>query len=305
MSNLIAPKDLPDYVPGEVLAHSDGLGWRGLYMRAYGYRGQDVEIPAMRDYMLVSYQTGITPMRRRFDGRWSETLCRPGAVSLLTRSQLSHWHWTEDVTVTHVYLTQDFVSNIAREFTGRGVDEVSLNDVLRTDDPILTGAVCTIASEARSPTHGSDLYIEAVGRQLVIHLLRNYADIKLCREAGRGLLSPAHRARALEFIEENLHRHLELGEIAAKLNMGVSTFSRHFSETFGQPPYAYVTERRLDRARRLLEETQRPAKDIAVTCGFSDQPHLTRMFSRRYGVSPAAFRKQDIGRGSQRRFNLV
>lgn len=265
-------------------------------MRAYGYHGQDVEIPAMRDYMLVSYQTGVTPMRRRFSGRWSETLCRPGAVSLLTRSQLSHWHWTEDVTVTHVYLTQEFVSDIAREFTGRGVEEVSLDDVLRTDDPILTGAVHTIASEAQNPTHGSDLYIEAVGRQLVIHLLRNYADIRLCRDAARGQLSFAQRARALDFIEANLHRHLDLGEIAAELNLSVSTFSRHFSETFGQPPYAYVTERRLERARRLLMETQRPTKEIAVVCGFSDQPHLTRMFTRRYGVSPAAFRKGDAGR---------
>lgn len=292
MSDLIAPKELREYVPGEVLAQSDGLGWQGLSMRAYGYRGQDVEIPAMRDYMLVSYQTGVTPMRRRFDGRWSETLCRPGAVSLLTRSQLSHWHWTEDVTVTHVYLTQDFVSKIAREFTGRGVDEVSLNDVLRTDDPVLSGAVSTIASEARSPTHGSDLYIEAVGRQLVIHLLRNYADIRLCHDAGRGQLSRAQRGRALEFIEENLDRHLELGEIAADLNLSVSTFSRHFSASFGQAPYAYVTERRLERARRLLEETQKPTKEIAVICGFSDQPHLTRMFARRYGVTPAAFRSQ-------------
>lgn len=291
MSDLIAPEDLPRYVPGEVVAQSDGLGWRSLSMRAYNYHGQDVEIPAMRDYMLVSYQDGVTPMRRRFSGRWSETTCRPGAVSLLTRSQMSHWHWTEDVTVTHVYLPQHFVSGIAEELTGRGVDAVALNDVLRTDDPVLTGTVHAIALEAQNPTHGSDLYIEAVGRQLVIHLLRNYADIRLRPETGHGHLSLAHRNRAMDFIEENLHRHLELGEIAAELNMSVSTFSRHFSQTTGQPPYAYVTERRLERARHLLERTEAPTKEIAALCGFSDQPHLTRMFRRRFGVSPAAFRK--------------
>ena len=58
--------------------------------------------------MLVAYQVGVTPMQRRFDGRWSRTTCGPGAVSLLTRSQRSHWHWTEDVDVTHVYLSQEF-----------------------------------------------------------------------------------------------------------------------------------------------------------------------------------------------------
>jgi len=292
VSDLLAPKDLPKYVPGDVLAQSDGLGWKGLYMRAYKYCGQDVEIPAMRDYMLVSYRNGVTPMRRRFNGRWSETTCRPGVVSLLTRSQLSHWHWTEDVSVEHVYLTQDFVADIARELTGRSVEEVSLNDVLRTDDPVLTGAVRTITAEVRNPTYGSDLYIEAVGRQLVIHLLRNYADVHLHQDAGRGQLSAAHRKCAQDFIEANLHRHLELREIAAELNMSISTFSRHFSETNGQAPYAYVTERRLKRARRLLLETAKAPKEIAAICGFSDQSHLTRMFSRHYGVSPAAFRKK-------------
>lgn len=288
---LCAPENLPDFVPGQILACSGGLGWKGVALRSYGYKGQDVLVPAMRDFMLVSYRVGVTPMQRRFDGRWSQAVCGPGTVSLLTRSQLSHWHWTEDVTVTHLYLTEAFVSAIASEVTGRGVSEVTLSDILRTDDPIVTAAIDTVAAEARSPEFGAGLYIESIGRQLVIHLLRKYASVRVREARGQGELASAQRTRAEDYIEANLGRPLELGEIADELNMSAGTFARQFRRTTGLAPYAYVTERRLEHARRLLEETDLPTKQVAATCGFCDQAHLTRMFSRRYGVTPAAFRQ--------------
>lgn len=288
---LCAPENLPDFVPGQILACSGGLGWKGVALRSYGYKGQDVLVPAMRDFMLVSYRVGVTPMQRRFDGRWSQAVCGPGTVSLLTRSQLSHWHWTEDVTVTHLYLTEAFVSAIASEVTGRGVSEVTLSDILRTDDPIVTAAIDTVAAEARSPEFGAGLYIESIGRQLVIHLLRKYASVRVREARGQGELASAQRTRAEDYIEANLGRPLELGEIADELNMSAGTFARQFRRTTGMAPYAYVTERRLAHARRLLEETDLPTKQVAASCGFCDQAHLTRMFSRRYGVTPAAFRQ--------------
>ncbi|MGF1474313.1 MAG: helix-turn-helix domain-containing protein [Geminicoccaceae bacterium] len=290
MAELLAPEDLPNHVPGHILAKSDGLGWKGVALRAYAYKGQDVEIPPMRDFMLVSYRTGVTPMERRFHGKWTQTVCGPGSVSLLTRSEQSHWHWTEDVNVTHVYLAQDFVSNIAGEVSGRAVEDVALADVLRTDDAVMTTAVNAIAQEVADPGLGGDLYIEAVARQLVIHLLRKYAEVRLRPPAKAGQLCRAQRDLVLDYIHGNLHRSLELKEIAAQVNMAACTFSRYFRRTFGVAPYAYVIERRLDRARRMLSETAKPTKEVATVCGFSDQAHLTRLFARRYGTTPSAFR---------------
>jgi len=288
--DLVAPEDLPDYVPGQILACSKGLGWNGLSMRSYGYAGQDVMVPAMRDFMLVSYSKGVTPMQRRFDGRWSRATCGPGVVSLLTRSQVSHWTWPENVTVHHLYLTEAFVSKVAAEVTGKCVSEVALGDILRADDPVLTAAIQAVVTEARNPGLGGELYIESVGRQLVIHLLRAYASVRVRETHVRGELSAAQLARIEEFIEQNLHRSLDLAEIAAQVNMNAGAFSRLFRRTTGFAPYAHVTERRLARARRLLT-THLPTKQIAATCGFSDQAHLTRMFSRRFCVSPAAYRR--------------
>ncbi|MEZ5931956.1 MAG: AraC family transcriptional regulator [Alphaproteobacteria bacterium] len=291
MAELLAPEDLPLWVPGEILSKSDDLGWQGVGLRAYAYKGQDVEVPAMRDFMLVAYRIGVTPMQRRFDGKWSQTTCGPGAVSLLTRSQKSHWHWTEDVDVTHVYLTQAFVAGIASEVTGRPVQNVALADVLRTDDPVMTMAMNAIAAEARAEGLGGALYVDSIARQLVIHLLRNYATVTLREEIAAGRLTAPQQSRLLEFIEAHLQDAITLDAMAAELNLGACTFARQVKRTFGVAPYAFVLERRLERARHLLAETAMATKEIAAACGFSDQAHLTRLFSRCYDTTPATYRK--------------
>ena len=183
----IASEDLPKWVPGRLFRQSDDLGWKGVMLRSWAYKGQDVEMPPMRDFMLVAYQVGVTPMQRRFDGRWSRTTCGPGAVSLLTRSQKSHWHWTQDVDVTHLYLAQDFVSDVAVEVSGRTVADVTLADVLRTDDPPMAAAIAAISAEVDQAGLGGPLYVDAVARQLVILLLRRYAALsfRLSQRTGR------------------------------------------------------------------------------------------------------------------------
>lgn len=294
----IPAEDLPKWVPGTLLRRSDDLGWRGVKLRSWAYRGQDVEIPPMRDFLLVAYQVGTTPMQRRFDGRWSRTTCGPGAVSLLTRSQKSHWYWTEDVDVTHLYLSQDFVSDVAVEVSGRSVADVALADVLRADDPQMAQAIAAIAAEVDEAGLGGPLYVDAVARQLVILLLRRYASLSFRLRGQEGMLTPAQRRNALEFIDANLHGPLQLQTIAATVNLGACTFARQFKRTLGVAPHAYVIERRLELARRLLAETALPTKEISARCGFADQAHLTRLFARRYGRAPSAFRKASRPPGS-------
>ena len=288
----IAAEDLPRWVPGTLLRRSDDLGWKGVKLRSWAYRGQDVEIPPMRDFLLVAYQVGTTPMQRRFDGRWSRATCSPGAVSLLTRSQKSHWHWTEDVDVTHVYLSQEFVSDVAVEVSGRGVADVALADVLRADDPQLAHAIAAIAAEVDERGLGGPLYVEAVARQLVILLLRRYAALRFRLREEEGMLTAAQRRTVLDFIDAHLDGALHLDGIAASINLGACTFARQFRKSMGATPHAWVMERRLERARRLLAETALSAKEVSAACGFADQAHLTRLFARRFATTPAAFRKE-------------
>ena len=98
----ISYEELPNWVPGRVLLASDGLGWKNVACRAYHYAGQDVIVPQMKDFMLVGYRGGVTPMQRRFDGRWTKETLVPGAASLLTRAQQVSWNWKEPIDAAYV-----------------------------------------------------------------------------------------------------------------------------------------------------------------------------------------------------------
>ena len=113
MSKIITPKELIDWVPGEVLSTSEALGWKDVEQRSYRYRGQDVLIPPLDHFMLVYYCLGRTPMDRCIDEGWKRTDCAVGDISLLTMSQDSHWHWTEDIDVSHIYLSNELMSRVA------------------------------------------------------------------------------------------------------------------------------------------------------------------------------------------------
>lgn len=106
-----------------------------------------------------------------------------------------------------------------------------------------------------------------------------------------GGLAPWQVKRLEAHIEARLETLLRLDEAATLVGVSSSHFSRAFKKTFGQPFSRYVRTLRLERARGLLTDTERSISDIALACGLSDQPHLTRLFHRRYGAPPHAWRR--------------
>ncbi|WP_333826530.1 AraC family transcriptional regulator [Pararhodobacter sp.] len=291
MQETVTPDRLPEWVPGKVLLSSDGLNWRNVSLRTYHYQGQDVIVPALSDSMLVSYRGGVTRMRRRFEGAWKKETLGPGATSLLTRAQQAHWTWDAPLVVTHLYLAPSLLTGIAGEAMDCHVASVELADVLRADDPLLTSMVQAIASEASQTAMGGALYVESLSRALGVHLLRRYATIRLPAPRAGQRLSPGEMRRIGDYIEEQLAEPLTLEGMAARIGMTTDLFTRRFRASFGMPPYRYVTARRVARARQLLMQGQFAVKEVAALCGFADQAHLTRIYSRETGVTPAAFRK--------------
>ena len=68
---LIAPDELPAWLPGTLTVRSPEQGWDGVAVRGYRYGASDVEVPPLRDHVVVAYRRGTTPMRRSVDGTWT------------------------------------------------------------------------------------------------------------------------------------------------------------------------------------------------------------------------------------------
>ena len=85
--------------------------------------------------------------------------------------------------------------------------------------------------------------------------------------------------------------NIRLAELASACDMSLHAFQRNFRKQFGKSPHQWRQAARLERARTLLEYSQKSLADIAFECGFSDQAHLTRVFSREFGMTPGTYRR--------------
>jgi transcriptional regulator GlxA family with amidase domain len=83
-------------------------------------------------------------------------------------------------------------------------------------------------------------------------------------------------------------RAFALDELAAEAGLSRFHFLRVFSKATGQTPHAFLINQRVNRAQALLRAGERAA-EVAVACGFADQPHLTRVFRRIVGVTPGQY----------------
>jgi AraC family transcriptional regulator len=104
-------------------------------------------------------------------------------------------------------------------------------------------------------------------------------------------LAARQAKRALEYIEAHLGSQIEIREIAKLLALSKSHFSRTFKRSVGFSPRAYVSARRVERAKLMMRSTSERLSDIALICGFADQSHLNRHFRRIVGMSPGLWRR--------------
>jgi transcriptional regulator GlxA family with amidase domain len=109
---------------------------------------------------------------------------------------------------------------------------------------------------------------------------------------GNRHLAPWQTRRLSEFIEENLVEKIRISELAQLARLSGRQLSRAFTSDFGEAPYAYIVRRRIERAKEMMLLTEESLAYIAVACGLSDQPHLTRLFHRIVGESPAGWRRR-------------
>ena len=293
MNRLIKPDQMPNWIPGRVTFDSKKLGWEGMTARGYRYSEMCVDIPTMRDYLFVIYKGDAATMSRRCDGPWKNYQVEPGVVSILTRAQESQWQWNKPIHVSHLYLSRDSISSVADEVFERDISDIELSDRVRAEDVVLPSLLASLEHEVMSEELGGTLYVEALKNQACVHILRHYSSV-VFREASHGGFTKSQKRLLRELIEEQLDHNLSLAELAASVQLTVFHFCRKFEKEFSCPPHAYIIRKRVELATQLLSTTSLPIKVIAAQCGFSDQSHMTRLFRRLVGVTPAVFRKEMI-----------
>lgn len=144
-----------------------------------------------------------------------------------------------------------------------------------------------LADECVSPSPMARLY----GDSLIISLLLALSRGKGCDQRSAGGLAPWQMLRLESYVEAHLGEDLSLASLAHEVGISRSHFSRSFRQTLGQPPFAWLRAKRIERAKQLLLEGALSVAEVAIATGFADQAHLTRAFGQIVGVPPGAWQR--------------
>jgi transcriptional regulator GlxA family with amidase domain len=163
------------------------------------------------------------------------------------------------------------------------------DDGVWTSAGLTAGIDLTLALVEEHHGHGVAM---AVAKRLVLFLRRSGNQAQFSSALQRQEKEPSRLRDISAFVLDHLDEALPVARIAAGIGMSPRTLSRWCREHLDESPAELVRRLRVDEARRLLEETALPSKDITARTGFGDASTMWRAFTQRLGVTPAAYRQR-------------
>jgi AraC family transcriptional regulator len=115
------------------------------------------------------------------------------------------------------------------------------------------------------------------------------------KSRSRGGLAAWQLHRLIDYTETRLAERITARDLAERINISVGQLFRAFKVSTGLSPLHYIIGRRVELACVMMKTTREPLSQIAIACGLCDQSHLCRVFRRTLGISPADWRRANVG----------
>jgi AraC family transcriptional regulator len=158
-------------------------------------------------------------------------------------------------------------------------------------DPVTHHLGLTLLPALENHEHTNKLFLDYAASALISHFAQAYGGMHFPAAVARGGLAPWQERRSKELMSSRMEGDVTLAELADECRLSRSHFARAFKTTTGHSPHVWLLRRRVDNAKQLLVESETPLSEIALACGFADQSHMTKVFSKVVGFTPGAWRR--------------
>lgn len=233
-----------------------------------------------------------TPMRVE---NWRDILHRdfiylPDEIVLTPAGIRSGWHWHETSRVIVITLDPAKLRRFATSELGLILSDRQLRDTPQAADADLCQSGAMLLQALRDRSTGSEVMYESLARIFLVKLLQRYGETRGEALAFSRGFTASHYKRVLDFVADHFAEPIAIEDLARVAGLSAAHFARLFKEVLGDSPYQFVMDYRVEQAKRMLHDPARPMADVALACGFADQPHFSRVFKQLTGMTPKAFR---------------
>jgi AraC-like DNA-binding protein len=167
-------------------------------------------------------------------------------------------------------------------------------------DPVLAHFAAALAAATPESGEINQFLVERVMLAVRAYLADKYGLAASPPRHGGGLTAAQLRA-AKQLLTANTDETVLIADIARACGLSRQYFTKAFKAATGMTPHRWLQQHRVEMAMHLLGTTSLPIAEIAIECGFADQSHFTRVFTRFAGSSPRNWRKQGTRRGNRER----
>jgi AraC family transcriptional regulator len=189
----------------------------------------------------------------------------------------------------HVYLDLALFNRTSAEVWGKAAGVRPLREISGRRDAVLSMLLEQLRLELTTRSRPSGLFVQGIAQSLTAHLVRSYTDTA-AGPLWRPGLSPAKLRRVTDLMNRQIAQEFDLSSFAKAAGMSEYHFSRVFTKATSSSPSRFFIRLRMEKARRLLRETDRSIAEIGFDVGYSSPSHFAYAFRRETGVSPREYR---------------
>jgi len=200
-----------------------------------------------------------------------------------------NWLWTELLDTEMIYYCKllffsekkltDFLSKYANS---KPYSEDVPYFIIENDE-YLASFINTLSSTTFKEQNFSNELLALKFEEIMLYLLNKYGAPF---EYYLHTLISTELSPFKKTVESNVHSNLKLEEIAFLCNMSLSTFKRHFRAAYNESPGKWLQDKRLQRAKELLEEGHTKASNIYLDIGYNNLSNFSVAFKNKFGFSP-------------------
>jgi len=193
------------------------------------------------------------------------------------------------------YLPRSALNDFAKQAGAPRFGELAYQPGIGHDDIVVRHLGTSLLDALHRADQANQLFVDHMMLALTAHVAQTYGGLRRRAELARGGLTPWQVERASERLESDLGGTLSLQQIATEFDLSVSHFSRAFRKSTGLPPHQWLLRQRVKVAKQLMAVRDLPLSEIAISAGFANQSHFTRVFSSLVGASPGSWRREVHG----------